>query len=533
MPDIDLDFPRDIREVLIPRVHERYGAEHSALVAAFPTYRPRGAVRDLGKALGLPPAEIERVAKMVGFHERSGEIERDVVAAIGAERAATPRWRALLALCPRGDGPAPPRLPAPRRDGDLDRAAGRRLPGRAGGDGGAPDRPVGQGLLRRRRLPQDRPARAWGCSPRSSAASTKWGGRARSALDLSRIPLDDPETYDSIRAAETTGVFQIESRAQMQMLPRTLPREPRRPHRAGGAGPARPDPGRRRPPLYREAQAAARGPRLRGPLRAPAAGAGPAGDAGHDRLPGAGDRGGDGAGRLLLGRGRGAAAGDEPQALRGGDASATTGASSPAPRERGVPAATAERVWAQIQGFSGFGFPKAHSAAFGLLAYQSAWLRVHRAARVPLRPAQRAADGLLPARRPRPRGPAPRHPPGRPRRQPQPGPLPRRTDPRRPRGTGRPRLRQGRARGGDGEPGERARPRRSLPRRRRPRFPLRCWPRRLGAPSLGRRPKQPPVGAGRLGGGRRFGRPGESARGFGMERTCRWRCRWSRRGRRS
>src|SRR5262249_5437167 len=46
---------------------------------------------------------------------------------------------------------------------------------------------------------------------------------------------------------------------------------------------------------------------------------------------------------------------------------------------KGVPTATAERVWGQIQGFSGFGFPKAHSAAFGLLAYQSAWLRVHRA----------------------------------------------------------------------------------------------------------------------------------------------------------
>ena len=72
MPDIDLDFPRDIREVLIPAVHARYGADRSALVAAFPTYRPRGAVRDLGKALGLPPGEIERVARMVGFHERGG-----------------------------------------------------------------------------------------------------------------------------------------------------------------------------------------------------------------------------------------------------------------------------------------------------------------------------------------------------------------------------------------------------------------------------------------------------------------------------
>src|SRR6185437_7850815 len=98
MPDIDLDFPRDIREVLIPRVVERYGHEHSALVAAFPTYRPRGAVRDLGKALALPPAEIERVAKTVGFHERSGEIAKDVVAAIGAERAGSHGWRVLTGL---------------------------------------------------------------------------------------------------------------------------------------------------------------------------------------------------------------------------------------------------------------------------------------------------------------------------------------------------------------------------------------------------------------------------------------------------
>ena len=84
MPDIDLDFPRDIREVLIPRVHQVYGADRAALVAAFPTYRPRGAVRDIGKALALPPEEIEKVAKILGFHERTVEVERDVAAAIGA-----------------------------------------------------------------------------------------------------------------------------------------------------------------------------------------------------------------------------------------------------------------------------------------------------------------------------------------------------------------------------------------------------------------------------------------------------------------
>ena len=64
LPDIDLDFPRDIREVLIPRVHERYGSERAALVAAFPTFRARGAIRELGKVLGLPPGEIERVGAL-------------------------------------------------------------------------------------------------------------------------------------------------------------------------------------------------------------------------------------------------------------------------------------------------------------------------------------------------------------------------------------------------------------------------------------------------------------------------------------
>src|SRR3954467_14930765 len=53
VPDIDLDFPRDIREGLILRVHERYGPRHSALVGAFATYRARGAIRELGKALAL------------------------------------------------------------------------------------------------------------------------------------------------------------------------------------------------------------------------------------------------------------------------------------------------------------------------------------------------------------------------------------------------------------------------------------------------------------------------------------------------
>src|SRR3990170_6531530 len=64
VPDIDLDFPRDIREKLILRVYEHFGRDHVGLVAAFPTYRIRGAVREVGKALGLPPAELDQLAKV-------------------------------------------------------------------------------------------------------------------------------------------------------------------------------------------------------------------------------------------------------------------------------------------------------------------------------------------------------------------------------------------------------------------------------------------------------------------------------------
>src|SRR5207302_6762677 len=100
LPDIDLDFPRDVREALIPRVHERYGRDRSALVAAFPTYRVRGAIRELGKVLGLPPGEIERVARgSEGWDAR--EVAKDIEAAFGVpapvagtsgRRGATGRW---------------------------------------------------------------------------------------------------------------------------------------------------------------------------------------------------------------------------------------------------------------------------------------------------------------------------------------------------------------------------------------------------------------------------------------------------------
>ena len=64
IPDIDLDFPREIRERLIERVYERFGPDHAALVCAFPTYRLRSALRDVGKALGIPIADLDRISKL-------------------------------------------------------------------------------------------------------------------------------------------------------------------------------------------------------------------------------------------------------------------------------------------------------------------------------------------------------------------------------------------------------------------------------------------------------------------------------------
>src|SRR3712207_391914 len=101
LPDIDLDFPRDIRDVLIPRVHDRYGRDRCALVAAFSTFQVRSAVRDFAKALGLPPGEIERLARRGGPLPQRNDISQEVA----SDRA--PRWQALRRprRAPRGRAP--------------------------------------------------------------------------------------------------------------------------------------------------------------------------------------------------------------------------------------------------------------------------------------------------------------------------------------------------------------------------------------------------------------------------------------------
>jgi len=375
LPDIDLDFPRDIREALMPRIHERYGRERSALVAAFPTYRARGAIRDLGRALGLPPGEIERVARSSeGWSAR--DVGADVAAALGERRAAGGRWPWLARLAAEAHGL--PRHLSQHSGGMI--VATRPLIDCC---------PVVPAAMEGRQMVQwDKDSCAdagflkidllgLGMLSAVERCVEEIGRTRRRRIDLSRIPYDDPEVYASIQRAETTGVFQIESRAQMQSLHRTRPESlddltiqvaivRPGPIQGGAVNPyierrqrLRKDPGFVIPYEHPSLE-----PVLRDTLGTIIF---------QDQvlevaIAFAGFSPGEAEGlRRAMSRKRSQEAIDAHHRRFVEGAAATHGADS----------ATAERVWDMISGFSGFGFPKAHGAAFGLLAYQSTWLRVH------------------------------------------------------------------------------------------------------------------------------------------------------------
>ncbi|HEX4759928.1 MAG TPA: error-prone DNA polymerase [Thermoleophilaceae bacterium] len=379
MPDIDLDFPRDIREVLIPRVIERYGEDRAALVSSFACYRTRGAVRDFAKALGLPPGEVERAARSVDPWS-SDEIELDMEKAIGGGVGKrrienSPRWQALVKLVQDAHG-----LP-------------RHVSQHPGGMVISTEPlceicPIQPAAMTGRQIVQ------WDKDSCSDAGFLKidlLGLGMLSAvercveeiasvrgerIDLSRIPFDDREVYGVIQRAETTGVFQIESRAQMQMLKQTLPEtlddltvqvalvRPG-PILGGAVHPyierrkrLRADPGYEVPYEH---------PLLEPVLRDTLGSIVFQDQVIETSMSFAGFSAGEAEGlRRAMSRRR------SEEAMRAYEQKFIDGAMA-----NGASRESAEKVYSQIVGFSGFGFPKAHSAAFGLLAYQSTWLRVH------------------------------------------------------------------------------------------------------------------------------------------------------------
>ena len=372
LPDIDLDFPRDIRDVLIPRVHDRYGRDRCALVAAYSTFQVRSAVRDFAKALGLPPGEIERLARAVDPWKDRNDIEEEVPQG-GSGRS--PRWDALVKLA--RDAWGLPRHCSQHPGGmvistqpliDLCPVQPASMEGRqmvqwdkdsCGDAGFLKIDLLGLGMLSAVERCVDEIARVRGES-----------------IDLSRIPYDDQEVYDRIQDAETMGVFQIESRAQMQMLKRTRPEN--LDDITVQVALVRPGPivGGAVHPYIERRKALRADPDFQVPYEHPSLEPVLRDTLGtivfQDQvlevaMAFAGFRAGEAEGlRRAMSRKRSEAA------LRAYEQKFLAGAI-----ERGASTESAERVWSQIVGFAGFGFPKAHSAAFGLLAYQSTWLRVH------------------------------------------------------------------------------------------------------------------------------------------------------------
>ena len=365
-PDIDVDFENARREEVIQYIYRKYGRDRAALVATVITYRPRSAIRDVGKALGFSPVQVERLAKStrwwdaqsllperlseIGFSIESPLIKRLVVLVemlLGFPRHLSQHVGGFVISA----GPLTQLVP-------IENAAMQ-------------DRTVIQwekddvealGLLKIDVL-------ALGMLTAIRKALSYISHYQGRPMALGDIPAEDPKVYEMMGKADTVGVFQIESRAQMSMLPRL------------------------RPQCYYDLviQIAIVRP---GPIQ---------GDMVHPYLA---RRSGKApvtypseAIRSVLERtlgvpifqeqvmqiamvAAGFSAGEADQLRRAMAAWKRKGGLEPfeqklrqGMRERGYSDEFAQQIFRQIKGFSDYGFPESHSASFALLAYASSWLK--------------------------------------------------------------------------------------------------------------------------------------------------------------
>jgi error-prone DNA polymerase len=365
-PDIDLDIEHDRREEAIQYVYEKYDRAHAAMVSNVVRYRGRSAVRDVGKALGLPATSQDRLARMISHHD---EITADDLARAGLDPAlplhkhmlrlsneilGTPRH---LSIHPGGFllGHEPVHDLVPIENASMENRTVIQWDKDDIEDLGLFKVDLlGLGALRHLHLCFDLLREHRGVE-----------------LSMATIPPEDPATYDMICRAVTVGVFQIESRAQMAMLPRLRPRNfydlvveisMVRPGPITG-GMVHPYLRRRRGEEAVDYPHPSLEPVLKKTLGIPlfqeqvmklamiAA----------DYTPGEADQlrrdmaAWKQAGRIerhrerLIGR----------------------------MLEKGIKREFAERVFEQIRGFGEYGFPESHAASFALIAYATAWLRCH------------------------------------------------------------------------------------------------------------------------------------------------------------
>lgn len=367
-PDIDVDFEHQRREEILQYIYQKYGRDRAGMTAEVITYRPRSAVRDVGKALGFSLAEVDRIAHQIErFHEEPDLLQRCQEAGVDVDQLATRHlveWATTLVGFPRH---------LSQHTGGMVMTQGPLCELVPMENAAMPDRTVIQwnkddldelgilkvdclclGMLTTIRRTFDAVARHYG-----------------QTLSLAAIPEGDAGVYAMIRRADTMGVFQIESRAQMNMLPRLQPRcfydlvievaivrpgpiqgnmvHPYLRRRSGEEPVTYPNEAVRQVlektlgvPLFQE-QA------MR--LAIVAAGFSP-GEA--DQL------------RRAMGAWR------RPGLIDAFRRKLVEGMLA-----HGFTPEYAEAIFRQIRGFGDYGFPESHAASFALLVYVSAWLKYH------------------------------------------------------------------------------------------------------------------------------------------------------------
>ena len=218
VPDIDLDFPRDIRERLILRVIEEWGWDHAALTGMFPTYKARGVVRNLGKALGLPVDEVGALARRL----ESNSVSELPQLPGYAELARRPGWKHLFGLAdtlagfPKGLAQHPGgMLVSSTPLTDFMPVQPSAIDGRYVGQWDK-DTVDDASLVKIDLL-------ALGALSQLQQAVRLVRDRTGHEPDLSRIDYRDPGVFDDLGQGDTVGVFQVESAAQMQTIVRMRP----------------------------------------------------------------------------------------------------------------------------------------------------------------------------------------------------------------------------------------------------------------------------------------------------------------------
>jgi error-prone DNA polymerase len=367
-PDIDIDFEHQRREEVMQHVYEKYGRHRAALAATVITYRRRMAVRDVARALGLPLDLVDALAKSLQWFDGAAEVPTQLVKLgfnprariaqllmkLVAQIVGFPRHlsqhvggfvmsqQPLSTLVPVENAAMPDRTIIQWDKNDLDAL----------------------GLLKVDCL-------ALGMMSAIRRALDLKGRFEGREFRMQDIPAEDPATYEMLCKAESVGVFQVESRAQMTMLPRLKPKcyfdlvievaiiRPG-PIQGGMVHPYL----RRRQGLEKVTYPNAALEKILGPtcgvplfqeqvmeIAMVAAGFS-AGEADKVRRS------------MAAWQRKGGLAEYRDKLMAG-------------MLERGYAAQFADQIYNQILGFGSYGFPQSHSASFALLVYTSAWLRCH------------------------------------------------------------------------------------------------------------------------------------------------------------